>query len=40
LLNFFPCFAATDTTGNWTGMILYCLAKYPEVYEKVKSEID
>lgn len=21
-------------------MMLYCLAKYPDVYEKVKSEID
>lgn len=21
-------------------MMLYCLAKYPEVYEKVKAEID
>jgi len=33
-------FAATDTTGNWTAMMMYCLAKNPQVYEKVRAEID
>ncbi len=33
--------AGTDTTGRLTGMMLYCLAVYPEIqqslYEEVKS---
>jgi len=32
--------AGTDTTANNTTILIYQLAKYPEVQEKVRKEIE
>jgi len=33
-------FAGMDTTGNLSGMSLYCLGKYKDIHKKVIDEIN
>ena len=33
-------FAGTDTTGNLTGMMIYSLAKHPEIQKRLEEEIE